>query len=368
MKTTEAIENIFTINLAVKKNERVLVFTDIGDDIEGIGGIRDVAIKVAEVGRSYSDIVYTEFPSTGSHGTEPPVELWRAAMGDGAVDELEEGGLLERILNKAATPEDVTKAEAIIKAHKTNCVSAVVALSRYSTSHTRFRGLLAKAAGTRYASMPNFEEVMLTGVMTANWREIEERTIRLAEALSGADMVSVKTPNGTSITFSIKGRTVEPDTGIITEPGTFGNLPAGEAFVAPVEGTAEGVLVLEWGPNSKLSSPVKVTVTEGRAVKVEGTDPYASELRKIITDNPLFGNIAELGIGTNDKAERAHNILESEKILGTIHIALGDNAGFGGTVRVPFHQDFVFFNPTLEVEKDGKRLTILKDGKLFCAS
>ncbi|MCK4847149.1 MAG: peptidase, partial [Deltaproteobacteria bacterium] len=247
MDTKEAIENIFTINLAVKEGERVLVFTDIGGDVEGVTGIRDVAIKVAEVGRTYCDIIYTEFPSTGCHGTEPPKELWQAAMGEAAVGELEEGGLLDRILRKTATPEDIAKAETIIEAHCDDCVSAVVALSRYSTSHTRFRGLLAKAAGVRYASMPNFEAVMLEGVMTADWREIEERTVRLAEMLNGAGKVSVTTPNGTSISFSIEGRAVKPDTGILTEPGTFGNLPAGEAFVAPVEGTAEGVLIIDWG-------------------------------------------------------------------------------------------------------------------------
>ena len=43
-------------------------------------------------------------------------------------------------------------------------------------------------------------------------------------------------------------------------------------------------------------------------------------------------NLAELGIGTNDKASRPDNVLEAEKILGTIHLALGDNTGFGGII------------------------------------
>ena len=75
-------------------------------------------------------------------------------------------------------------------------------------------------------------------------------------------------------------------------------------------------------------------------------------------------NIAELGIGTNDKAARPDNILESEKILGTVHIALGDNSSFGGKISTPFHQDFVFFKPTLTlIYKNGRRKTLIRNGK-----
>ena len=77
---------------------------------------------------------------------------------------------------------------------------------------------------------------------------------------------------------------------------------------------------------------------------------------------------AELGIGTNEKASRPDNILESEKILGTIHIALGDNSTFGGKVRTPFHQDFVFFKPTVTlILTGGKRKLLLQRGKLHKA-
>ena len=76
-------------------------------------------------------------------------------------------------------------------------------------------------------------------------------------------------------------------------------------------------------------------------------------------------NIAELGIGTNPNAVRPDNILESEKILGTVHIAFGDNSSFGGRVKTPFHQDFVYFHPTLELTlRSGKKQTILAEGRM----
>ena len=62
-------------------------------------------------------------------------------------------------------------------------------------------------------------------------------------------------------------------------------------------------------------------------------------------------------------------ILFEEKILGTIHIALGDNSSFGGKVRTSFQKDFVFFKPTVTlISRNGARSVLLKDGKLSVSS
>lgn len=367
---TEAIERIFTINLGVKETESVLVFTDIITPAESVTEemkkkrerLVDIAKAVAEEGKRHCSTYYREFKATGSHGKEPPRELWEAAFGEKTVERLEAESLLAKILEKTANTDDLHKAERVIK-ESGDAPHAVVALSNYSTSHTRFRDYLTRCLCTRYASMPLFEESMLTGVMTADWKEVEKRTLRLAEKMDGADTVVVTSHNGTSITFSMKGRKVQPDTGIITEPGSFSNLPAGEAFLAPVEGTAEGMLILEWAPTRKLKKHIELIVKKGVVVEVSDGDPYADELRKKVESNPLFGNIAELGIGTNDKATKPDNILETEKILGTVHIALGDNSSFGGKVSVPFHQDFIFFAPNLEVLKGEERVELLIEGE-----
>jgi len=114
----------------------------------------------------------------------------------------------------------------------------------------------------------------------------------------------------------------------------------------------------------ELKSPITLTVKNGYVVRVDGDEPYTETLRAKLDERKENRNIAELGIGTNDKAKRPDNILESEKILGTIHIALGDNSSFGGSVKTPFHQDFVFFRPTVVlVDKDGVRKALIKDGK-----
>jgi leucyl aminopeptidase (aminopeptidase T) len=107
-------------------------------------------------------------------------------------------------------------------------------------------------------------------------------------------------------------------------------------------------------------------VEGGRVVALEGDDRHRGLLEARFAENENCRNIAELGIGTNDRASRPDNVLEAEKILGTIHIALGDNTGFGGTVSAPFHEDYVFYRPTLTaVMADGSERVIIDDGNLL---
>jgi len=367
----DVLEAIFTVNLGVKDDERVLVFTDTIGPGENPGpeerknreNLREIARVAAEAGAAHCGVDFVEFPAGRGHGAEPPAGVWTAAFGGKVVETLDGKGVMERILAKTASKDDLKWAEDVIEEHG-NSPHAVVAMSHYSTSHTRFRDFLNRIRGTRYASMPMFEEVMLSGVMTADWHAVEKRTKALASMMAPGHTVVLTSHNGTNLIFSKKDREVIPDTGIITEPGTFSNLPAGEAFLAPVEGTAEGVLVVEYSPTGELKKPVELEVKKGAVSRIYGEGAFADELRDRIGDNPLCGNIAELGVGTNDRATRPDNILETEKILGTVHVALGDNSSFGGKVSVPFHEDYIFFRPNLEVLlADETRVELLIEGK-----
>lgn len=371
----KAIRELYITNLAVKKNEKVLVFTDTllpDEDITEedskrrkalVGLARQVADTGSEICRN---ITFFTYPSLRTHGSEPPKEICAAAFGKKAVEELDKCGFLVKLINKGQlSQKDIKDIRHIVESNKADAVNVIIALSNFSTSHTKFRDLLTNICNVRYASMPLFDEAMFYGPMRIDWKALEERTNNLAEEINGAEKVFITAPNGTDIVIGIKGRKALPDTGNLTLPGSFGNLPAGEVYVAPVEGTTEGVLVLEWAPTFKLESPVTVKIEKGLVKDISGKDPYAKKLESKLNENPDFRNIAELGIGTNDMAKRADNILESEKILGTIHIAFGDNSTFGGNVRTPFHQDFVIFNPTVKILKEKEEKVILKQGKLL---
>jgi leucyl aminopeptidase (aminopeptidase T) len=373
---TSTLRDIFRINLGVKKYEKVLLFTDRPSEKEEIDEsdkerrlkLRSLSLFAAEIGKNFcKTIIFHEYPATGSHGEEPPEELWELAFGKKAVEAIKKERLLFPILTKDAEDSDIKKTELIIRRHKRNAVNCVIALSNYSTSHTRFRHFLTRICGCRYASMPLFDISMLEGAMNVDWNTLAKKTVIIARGVNKAEFVEIKTLNGSSLYFSKKGRKARSDTGILKRPGSFGNLPAGEVYLAPLEGTARGRLFLEWAPTRRLKSPITLTVRDGCVVNIEGEEEYAEYLSAKIYERKENGNIAEFGIGTNDHAARLDNILESEKILGTIHIALGDNSSFGGKIKTPFHQDFVFLKPTVKlIHKDGSKKTLLKSGRLLC--
>jgi len=346
--------------MGLQPDERLLILGDSAGD----GGA--LAREVGEVaGKLHSRVHTLVFDPVGGHGQEPPKKVWEALWGTEPVANLAADGTLSALLAKEGGPGAMERASKILGGRGHARADVVVALTQYSTSHTSFRKLLTERGGVRYASMPLFEREMFFGAMDVDWRDLAVSTNVLARSLTGADRCEVSAPNGTRLVLGISGRPALPDDGMLNEPGKFGNLPAGEVFLAPVEGTAEGVLVLEWGAESRFQSPVEVTIGGGRVIAVHGGGPgEAAWLEGILSAHPENTNIAELGIGTNPAATRPDNVLESEKILGTVHVAFGDNHTFGGTVKAPLHQDFVIFDATLVAvwEGGGGRRVLLSEG------
>jgi leucyl aminopeptidase (aminopeptidase T) len=220
-----------------------------------------------------------------------------------------------------------------------------------SLSHTAAR-LAATRAGARIASMPTITPAVMGRTLSADYDEIERRNERLLGVLGGKGRVRLGSPAGTDLAFSIEGRTFRADGGINHRPGDFANLPAGEVYVAPVEGTAAGVLVVDGSMAGVglLANPIELVVSDGSVVETRGGEE-AEELERLITPRGWDArNVAELGIGTNETATVSGNVLEDEKVLGTCHVALGDNSTFGGRVSVASHLDGVVRGPTLEVD------------------
>ncbi|HEX9078319.1 MAG TPA: aminopeptidase [Desulfuromonadaceae bacterium] len=368
-----AFRSLFETNMGIRGGERVLVFSDtIRPDESPPEADRDrrtrlnatarLAAEFAD--RTYGTGTFVEFPATPASGAEPPRELWLATFGAATVAELERTGLLAKLLAKQAAPEELDVARGIVMAGRGAVADVIIAMANNSTSHTRYRAL-ACAAGTRFASLPHFDPDMFHGSMTVDWNALATRTARLVTAVNRAEWLRVVCPNGTDMRICKQGRRAEGDDGLLTAPGSFGNLPAGEAYLAPLEGKSHGVMVIEWGNTRKLDEPLTLTVENGEVVRIGGSDRHRDILEAKFAENANCRNVAELGIGTNDKASRPDNVLEAEKIMGTIHIALGDNSGFGGRVSAPFHEDYVFYHPTLTaIGADGTETVIIDDGRL----
>jgi leucyl aminopeptidase (aminopeptidase T) len=275
----------------------------------------------------------------------------------GAAEELGAEATLALIAERAshAAEPPRTVAAAMLAA------DVVIAPTVQSLSHTAARKA-ASEAGARIGTMPGVTEEMLARVMGADVEALRRRGAAVCAALDAGAEARIRCPNGSDLRLGLEGRTSIPDAGDLSARGAFGNLPCGEGFVAPVEGTGEGTLVVDGSIAGvgRVSEPVSLTVREGHLTDASGT--AGAELLALLSAHGEDGtNVAELGIGTNEAAILTGNILEDEKILGTAHVAFGASAAIGGTVQVPVHLDCVVMGPTVEV--DGKAL--VRDGELL---
>ncbi len=231
---------------------------------------------------------------------------------------------------------------------------ALFLVTSASISHTKARRDASKS-GVRIASMPKVTEFSFSdGGLTADYREVKELTEIMTKKLENAKKIRITSDNGTDFTANVEGRGWVEDDGMINEKGKFCNLPAGETSTAPVEGTSQGTIVID--KMASYGEKIKYTVKNGFVEKIEGSERLDEEVNKV---GRLARNIAEIGIGTNPKARIIDNILEDEKVFGTVHIAIGNSLSLNGKVDVPLHLDGIILKPTLEV--DGKIL--IKDGK-----
>jgi len=254
----------------------------------------------------------------------------------------------------------------------------VLMLTTKSLSHTKARKN-ASINGARIASMPGITIDMMQRALNVNFYKIRKINNFLISRLKNYSQVTVKTKNGTDVSFFVKNRKWISDDGVYTKKSTFGNLPAGEIFIAPLEGKTNGTIVVDAsvGGLGKVDKNIKININNGFIVDVEG-GKIANKFKKLLENksekinnekidfsskNQFFQsykNVAELGIGTNYKAKITGNVLEDEKVAGTCHIAFGNNKHFGGKVDVPFHVDVVIKKPTIYA--DG--VLLMRDGKI----
>ncbi len=257
------------------------------------------------------------------------------------------------VMDERAT--DGTEPPRAIAAALQACDVYIAPTSR-SLSHTMARKR-ATEAGARGATMPGVTKDMLARAMAVDFDLMAARSRAVAAVLDAGNVARIACPRGSDLTLDLGGRSGIADDGDLTARGAFGNLPCGEGFIAPVTGEGR-VIAATLAPLGISEEAAALTVHEGRIVDAEGgAGPEFLKLLQV--HGPDGTNLAELGVGTNDRARLTGSVLEDEKILGTVHVAFGASAGIGGTVSVPIHLDVVILDATLEV--DGR--AVLEAGR-----
>jgi leucyl aminopeptidase (aminopeptidase T) len=323
----EGVLSMLRVNMGLKEGERLLVVADpptlahwqekepsaLQTQLERSMLAKMVA-QTAEGAFPECAVEFYAYPSVGQHGREPG-EMMAAKMLEADV---------------------------------------LIAIVNYSLSHTNARAAATKG-GTRIASMPGFEARMFHpgGPMSVDYQQVADDTKKLAQLVTAAERATVRSPSGTDITFSLAGREGGMDTGLCSERAAWSNLPAGETYAAPVEGTAEGVIVVPAGWYPDLREDMALHFEEGLVVRLEGGGKVGDKFRGLLqlgSEEEVYRlrrNLAELGIGTNPNAKQPDNVLEAEKIKGTVHLAIGDSSHMGGKVVADLHEDFVIPQPDL---------------------
>jgi leucyl aminopeptidase (aminopeptidase T) len=186
-----------------------------------------------------------------------------------------------------------------------------------------------------------------------DYQQVAKDTKAIAELLTTAQQAVVRSREGTDLSFSLAGRPGQVDAGIYTTKGAWGNLPGGEAYAVPVEGTAEGQVVVPKGGSVDITEEMTFIFQGGWVREIQGGGKGGDKWRQLMQfdsdaeEHRCRRNLAELGIGTNPNAKSPINLLEAEKIKGTVHVAVGDNVHMGGQISCDLHEDFVLPQPDL---------------------
>lgn len=307
-------ETVIEQCLNIQEDETVALIND-GNDKDLLDALMDV---LEDKGVDY---VYEEYEEPENHGEEPP----------------------ERVA-KLMKEKDV-----------------FIAPTTKSISHTAARNE-ACAYGSRGATLPGINKEVWNSSLQADYEEVNRICEKVYAELDEVTEIRVTTPSGTDVILEAEREFFHTDNGIIHENGDFGNLPAGEVDggVSNVSGT----IVIDHLPFADGEEGAVVEVRDSEVVSIKNVDSD-SELEKVFEEVENSRNIAEFGFGTNPEAKLIGNLLQDEKVLGTIHIAFGDNASYfpeGHERRntSDIHWDTVCKKPT--VTFNGKKM--LEDGKV----
>ena len=213
-------------------------------------------------------------------------------------------------------------------------------------------------------SLKNDKLSFLIDCLDIDYEAIDVETNRLGRILSDAREVNVSTKAGTDLTFNVEGMPGRVASGLYQSPGSGGNLPGSEAYIAPAKGGVEGRVCIDGSLRIKdrtlllKNDPVELGISKGKINSINSS--YEARLllhtlnwaRKKAKRPENVWKIGELGIGLNKKAKIIGSTIIDEKSYGTAHVAIGSNSWFGGDIKTFIHLDQVFKNPVIKV--DGK--------------
>jgi aminopeptidase len=212
-------------------------------------------------------------------------------------------------------------------------------------------------------------EKMHWDAVNADYRQISDKGNQLKEMLEHSSKVRITSPTGTDLTFSLHGRPVIVDAGIVTQAKSPGNvfqyravtLPGGVLSFAPLETSGEGKVFAireRCRPDVQLVG-ASFDVRDGKIANFKaesGGECYQETMASYSGPKDILGSVS---IGLNP-AMKVTEHYRPNAAAGMVWLSFGNNELLGGKNNQPGGFNFPVNKATVDI--DGK--TVIRDGEL----
>jgi leucyl aminopeptidase (aminopeptidase T) len=359
-------QKLVTENAGVKEGEVVIV----GGGTRDAELLEDIAVNVRKVGahplllmnsEQMTKRMWTDVPDKYD-AQEPKLDMKLAELADAVIgiDSNETEGLLAdvapaRLAARAKAGESVGETYLKRNVRQVNLGNGLYPTDWLAKRHGMSRDDLAK--------------VFWAGV-NVDTAQLQAKGEAVRKALQAAKEVHITNPNGTDLRVQVNARPVFFSDGVITadEAKKGGSdvqvwLPAGDVYLAPVAGTAEGTVVIsqDWYQGKEIKN-LKLTFKGGKLVSMtadSGLEPLKAAYDAVTA--PGKDELGVLDIGVNPAARLpAGDKIGAWMAAGNITVTLGDNTWAGGTNSTPFGWEGFLPGSTMQI--DGK--DVIANGEL----
>jgi aminopeptidase len=183
----------------------------------------------------------------------------------------------------------------------------------------------------RHGHMVNINKQIMKEGMRADFRKVDEISVRVRNIASSAHSIRAKSPAGTDVTAQLNPKHRWIKTSGIISPDKWGNLPGGEVFTTPeqvdgtfvIDGVVGDYLCARFGDLQ--NAPLLIHVKGSRLVEAHSDNhELEEEFWKYTHTDQNSDRVGEFAIGTNIAVDHViGHILQDEKIPG-VHMAFGN--------------------------------------------
>ncbi|MFH0978080.1 MAG: hypothetical protein V1837_02135 [Candidatus Woesearchaeota archaeon] len=239
-----------------------------------------------------------------------------------------------------------------------NSADVIIGITDKSITHCPETTLARKHHGTRVITMVQVNEELFLKAMSADRKKISSLAKKLSRRLKSSKLVTLTTKSGANFTVRVDPKAVSIDNGDSTKRGSVNNVPFGEVALLPIS-AASGTVSIDYARNHIMPrDKARVVLKSGKIVDwTETAKSFVHYLKK--ADGSKALRIVELGFGVNPAHKSLRfSIIHDEKIIGSVHVAFG---GFGVKRKCKIHEDVIILKPTVWFDSR----MVIKNGKIL---